>query len=150
MVDVVTNTGTTIGLSAALPTTYDDNVTTGYASLTFTAIGEVVDISEIAKAFAVVAHQTVGRAYPQKLKDTYDIAPITLTLGRVSTDAGQIALQTALASSGSVAFEVVLPSGDTANFTGKVIKAGIGGVASGAVTTTVVEIAIDPETLFEA
>lgn len=150
MVDVTVNTGTTVGLSATLPTTYDDNITTGYASLTFTEIGEVVDIGEIAKAFATVSHQTVGRAYPQKLKDTYDIANITLTLGRVSADAGQIALQTALASSASVAFEVSLPSGDNANFTGKIIKAGIGGVASGAVTTTVVEIAIDPETLFEA
>lgn len=150
MVDVTVNTGTTVGLSATLPTTYDDNVTTGYASLTFTGIGEVVDIGEIAKAFAVVAHQTVGRAYPQKLKDTYDIANITLTLGRVSTDAGQIAIQSALSASTSVAFEVALPSGDFAYFTGKVIKAGIGGVASGAVTTTVVEIAIDAETLFEA
>lgn len=150
MTDVSVTTGTTLGMSATLPTTYDDNVTTGYASLTFTDIGEIIDVGEIAKMYNAINHQTVGRAYPQKLKDTYDIANVTLTLGRVSTDTGQALLQTALASTASYAFEMVLPSGDTANVTGKVLKAGIGAVASGNIETTVVEIAIDPETLFEA
>lgn len=150
MVDVTVNTGTTVGMSATLPTTYDDNVTTGYAALTFTDIGEVVDVGEIAKTWAVITHQAVTRDYPQKLKDTYDIPDVTFTLGRVSADTGQALLQTALAASASYSFEVVLPSGDTANFTGKVTKAGLGAVASGAVTTTTVTVAIDPETLFEA
>lgn len=150
MTDVVAATGTTVGLSSTLPTTYDDNVTTGYASLTFTDIGEIIDVGEIAKAFAVINHQTVGRAYPEKIKDTYDIANISLTLGRVSTNAGQVLLQTALAASASYSFEVVLPSGDTAAFTGKIIKAGVGSLSSGTVETSMIEIAIDPETLFEA
>lgn len=150
MVDVTINTGATMGMSASLPTTYDNNVTTGYASLTFTDIGEIVDVGEIAKTWAAITHQAVTRAYPQKLKDTYDIPDITLTLGRVSADSGQVLLQTALADSASYAFEVTLPSGDTAAFTGKVTKAGIGSIASGSVTTTTVTIAIDPETLYEA
>jgi hypothetical protein len=150
MVDVTINTGTTVGMSATLPTTYDDNATTGYASLTFTGIGEIVDVGEIAKTWAAVTHQAVTRAYPQKLKDTYDIPDVPLTLGRVSSDTGQALLQTALASSASYAFEVTLPSGDVANFTGKVMKAGIGAIASGAVSSTTVTLAIDPETLFEA
>jgi len=150
MTDVSTTTGTTVGMSATLPTTYDSDAITGYPSLTFTDLGEVIDVGELAKAFAVINHQTVTRAYPQKLKDTYDIANITLTLGRVSTDAGQVLLQTALAASASYSFEIVLPSGDTGNFTAKVIKAGIGAIASGAVEMTTVELAIEPETLFEA
>lgn len=150
MTDVATTTGTTVGMSATLPTTYDGEVATGYPSLTFTDIGEVIDVGELAKAFTVINHQTVGRAYPQKLKDTYDIANITITLGRVSTDAGQALLQTALASDASYAFQMTLPSGDTGSITAKVIKAGIGAVASGNVETTMVELAIDAETLFEA
>ena len=150
MSDVSTTTGTTVGMSATLPTTYDAEIATGYPSLTFTDIGEIIDVGEIAKAFAVINHQTVGRAYPQKLKDTYDIANVTLTLGRVSTDAGQVLLQTALASSASYSFKFTLPSGDNANITAKIIKAGIGAVATGAVESTMIEIAIDPETLFEA
>jgi len=145
-----TNTGATVGISAALPTTFDAEVLTGYPSLTFTLIGEVVDVGELAKAYAIVAHQAVARAYPVKHKDTYDIANVTLNIARDSADAGQVIVQAGLAASTSYSFEITLPSGDTANFTGKIIKAGIGSVASGGVTTTAIELAIDPETLFEA
>ena len=144
------NTGTVVGMSAVLPTTYDSNVTTGYPSLTFTAIGEVVDIGEIGKAWAVVTHQSVTNAYPQKLKDTYDIGNVSMTLGKVDADTGQALLQTALASSASYSFKVTLGGGDIAYFTGKVLKAGIGSIASGSVSSTMVDIAVDPETLFEA
>lgn len=144
--NVDVNTGTTIGLSATLPASY---TSLAYNALTFIDIAEVVDIGEIAKAFTVINHQPVGRAYPDKLKDVYDIGNVTLTLGRFSTDTGQIALQTALAASAAYAFEVVLPSGDTAFFEAKVIKAGIGAIASGAVSTTTVELAVTPNSLFE-
>ncbi len=150
MTDVTVNTGTTMGISATLPTTFDAQAITGYTALTFIDVGEVIDIGEIAKAFAGVEHQSLSRAYKQKLKDTFDISNVSMTLGKVTTNTGQAALQTALASSASVAFELVLPSGDIVNLTGKVMKAGLGGVASGAISTTVVDIAIDPESLFES
>lgn len=144
------NTGATLGMSASLPTTYDDNGTTGYPSLTFTDIADIVDVGEVAKTWAVIAHQAVTREYPQKAKDTYDIPDIPITIGRVSSDAGQVLLQTALSGSASYAFEIVLPSTDTVNFTAKVTKAGLGAVASGAFSTTMVTLAVDPETIFES
>jgi hypothetical protein len=150
MTDVTINTGATVRMSAGLPTTYDNNITTGYASLTLTDIGEIVDVSELAKAWSMVNHQSLARTYAQKLKDTYDISDVTLTLGRVSANAGQVLIQTALASSASYSFEITLSSGDTANFTGKVTKAGLGAIAPGAILTTSVSIAIDPESLYEA
>ncbi|MCK4706860.1 MAG: hypothetical protein KAT90_15405 [Gammaproteobacteria bacterium] len=143
-------TGTTLGMSATLPTTYDAEAITGYPSLTMTAVGKIIDAGELAKAFNVIATNYVGQAYPEKDKDTYDVGNLTLTLGRLSSDAGQVLLQTALASSASYAFQITLPSGDYGAVTGKVIKAGIGGVASGNIETTVVEIAVDANTLFEA
>lgn len=147
MTDVTINTGATIGISATLPATFD---APGYAAVVFTDVGEVIDVGEIAKAWAAINHQAVTRAYPQKLKDTYDIANITLTLGKVDTDAGQVILQTALNSAASFSFELTLPGGAVADLTGKVLKAGIGSVATGAVSTTMVDLAIDPESLFEA
>jgi hypothetical protein len=150
MTDVTKNTGTTVGISATLPTTYDADGSTGYASLTFVDIGEVVDIGEIAKAFAAISHQSVGRAYPQKIKDTFDIGNVSITLGKVTANTGQVAIQTALNSDNSVAFQVTLPSADVVSFTGKIMKAGIGGISSGSISTTAVDIAIDAETLFEA
>jgi len=147
MTDVSINTGTTIGMSATLPATFDS---VGYAAVgSITNIGEVIDSGEAAKAYNTIAHQAVGRAYPQKLKDTYDVANITLTLGRYDADTGQALLQTALAAAASYTFKILLPSGGITWFTGKVIKAGLGGVATGKVGTTVVEIAVDPESIFE-
>tara|TARA_R110000782_G_scaffold231432_1_gene317750 strand:+ start:143 stop:595 length:453 start_codon:yes stop_codon:yes gene_type:complete len=150
MTDVTKNTGTTVGISAVLPTTYDADGSTGYASLTFIDIGEVVDISELSKTYTAISHQPVGQEYPDKIKDIFDIDDITITMGKVTANTGQAAIQTALGSANSVAFKVTLPSGDYANFTGKVMKAGIGGISSGSISTTSVNIAVDPETLFEA
>lgn len=144
------NTGTTIGLASTLPTTYDDNAITGYASLAFTSLGEVVDIGEIAKAFTTVSHDPLDKRYSEKFKDSYDIGNVSLTIARDTSDAGQVLLAAALGSDDSYAFEVVLPNTNTANFTGKVIKAGLGAISRGSVSQTLVEIAIDPQSLFEA
>jgi len=140
-------TGTTLGTSATLPATFD---APGYSVLTFTAIGKVIDIGELAKAYNVISHQEIGNDHPEKLKDTYDIANVTITVARDSTDAGQVLMQTALGVTASYSFEIVLPSGNTGAFTAKVIKSGMGAVASGSVSTTMIELAIDPNTLFEA
>lgn len=144
---VTINTGTTVGISATLPATFDSG---GYAVPVITLIGEIVDVGEVAKAWATIAHQSITRTFPQKMKDTYDIGNVTFTVGKIDADAGQVLLQTALNSSASFTFKVTLPSNGTVFFTGKVVKAGQGALAVGAVMTTTVDIAIDPESLYEA
>lgn len=142
--------GTTLGISATLPTTFDDNVSTGYPSLTFTLVGEVVDFGELGKVYNMITHQAVALRYPKKIKGTYDIPDVTITVARDSADAGQVIVAAALASDNSYSFEVTLPSGDTANFTAKVTKAAVGAVASDQVEGTAITLSVDPETLFEA
>jgi len=144
---VALQTGTTMGVSSALPAAI---TAAGYTALTFTAIGEVIDIGELSKAYNAISHQTVGRAYPQKFKGTFDIANVSITLGKIVTDAGQVLLQSALAATASYSFKITLPSGNIGEFTGKILKAGQGAIASDGVETTVVDIAIDPESLVEA
>ncbi len=146
MTGVTVNTGTTVGISTTLPATLNS---IGYAALTFVDIGEVVDIGEIALAWSLLTHQTVGRDSPNKLKDTKDIGNIPLTLGKVTSNAGQAALKAALSSSTSVAFKITIPSGDVVNFTGLVIKAGMGSLAAGAISTTMVEIAVNVDAFVE-
>jgi len=137
--------GATIGISATLPATYN---AAGYAALTFTNIGEVLDIGgELGKVFNEITHQTLGRAYPVKIKGAYNIPNMTMTIGKIVTDGGQVLLQTALNSSASFSFIVSLPSGDTGSLTGKVMKAAQGAIAVDGVETTVVDIAIDPQSL---
>jgi hypothetical protein len=138
--------GSTFGTSATLPATID---TAGYAAVVFTLVGDIIDIGEVAKAYNVVAHQPVGERFPTKLKGDYDISNLTVTIGRDISGAGQILLQTALGVDVSYSFEITLPSGNIGNFTGKVIKAGTGPIAADGVETTLLEIAIDPETLLE-
>lgn len=150
MSNVNVNTGSTFGISATLPTTYDNNATTGYTPITFTDVAEVIDLSEIAKVWAIIKHQSLGRAYPENHKDTYDVGPATITLGRYLADAGQALLKTAHGSSASYSFEIAMPSGDVLNFTGKVTKNGLGSLTSGGFNTTLVEIAIDAQSIFEA
>jgi len=147
MADVSVNTGATISIASTLPASFDS---TGYDALSYDAIGEIVDIGEIAKVWEEVSHQGVSRSYPQKLKDTYNIDTVSITVGRVTSDTGQAAVQTALGSAASVSFRVAMNSGDEVNFTGKVMKAGVGEISTGGVETTVIDIAPDPESLFEA
>ena len=147
MADTNINTGVVVEMIASLPATYDS---AGYAALTpWIVIGEVVDVSEIAKTWATINHQAVTRAYPVKHKDTYDIPDVTLNLARVSADVGQIALKTALDSADSVSFQFTLPSAEIAYITGKVTKCGQGSIASGAIDALSVTVAVDPETLVE-
>jgi len=144
---ISTQNGTTVGISATLPATYDG---TGYGVPVFTTLGQVLDVGEIAKAYSVIAQQHVGLDYPEKLKGTYDIANVTLNLSSDSADAGQVIALAALASANSYSFKFTLPSGDLAYITAKVVKFGQGAIATNGVESKVLEIAVDPQSLYEA
>jgi len=141
------NTGTSISASAALPATFDSAT---YLALAWTAIGESVDVSEIAKVWAIISHQSVSRAYPVKRKDTYDIADVTINLAKVSADVGQVIMKTALDAPASYSFNIILPSQEIVYFTGHVTKCGRGSIATGAFDSLSITIAVDPESMVDA
>lgn len=141
-----TTNESTLGTSATLPATID---AAGYDALTFTDIVNILDVGEVAKLYNTILHQTVGLRYPEKLKGNYDIPEVTMTLGRVIADAGQVLIQTALSVDVSYAFEITFGSANSANFTAKIMKAGTGPIAADGVETTLVTLAIDPESLLE-
>jgi len=145
MTDLVN--GTTLDVSAALPASFN---AAGYNALTFVTVGNIIDMGEIGKAYNAIAHQVVGKRYPEKLKGNYDIGNLTITLGKVIADAGQVIIAAGLAADTSYSFKITLPSGNTGQITGKVLKAARGGIAADGVETLVVDIAIDPESLVEA
>lgn len=142
-------TGTTIGISATLPETYD-SAGYGAVGLVFTEIGKVIDVGGIKKTYNLITEQLLKNRYPTKEKDTYDISNVPLNLSRSIADAGQVLLQEALDSDNSYSFEVVYPSGNIENFTAKVIELGVGSAASGGFESVEVSIAIDPQSLVEA
>jgi len=124
---VRTSAGTLISLSAAAPATYDG---TGYAALTYTALGEVVSIPDFGREYALVTHNPIGNRATQKLKGSFNEGAVALELGLDTDDAGQILMKAAALSDSNYSFKVVTQNGDVYYFPAKVMsfKVGIGTV----------------------
>lgn len=145
MSDVFTSAGTTLGVSSTLPATYDQS---GYAALTFVAVGEIIDMGEFGKTYNIVNHSPISERAVVKRKGSYNEGALALQLGRVPGDAGQTVLIAALASDNSYAFEIVLndagaSTATTMYFTGQVASytTSIGAVDS--ITSATCNIEID-------
>ena len=124
---VRTSAGAIISLSAGVPGTFD---ATGYAALTYTALGEATDIGELGRVYTVVTHNPVGNRSTQKLKGSFDEGKLTLALGLDEADAGQILAQAALLLDVPYAFKILLQSTKVLYFQGIItgFKKQIGGV----------------------
>ena len=124
---VRTSAGAIISLTAGVPATFD---ATGYAALTYTALGEVTDTGELGRVYTVVTHNPVGNRSTQKLKGSFDDGKLALALGLDEADAGQILAQAALLLDAPYAFKILLQSTKILYFQGIVtgFKKQIGGV----------------------
>lgn len=112
---VRTSAGAIISLSAGVPATFDG---TGYAALTYTALGEVVDAGQLGRIYTVVTHNPVGNRSTQKLKGSFDEGKLSLMLGLDEADTGQILAQAALLLDNNYAFKILLQSTKILFFSG--------------------------------
>ena len=87
---VNTSLGITIAVTASAPATEDE---AGYEALTYTNIGEVVNIGEIGPSAAVVNHDALDKGYTQKFKGQINYGAMPLQLDRDISDAGQVILK---------------------------------------------------------
>lgn len=110
---------TTISVSATLPATFDD---TGYAALTFSAIGQVTDWTPGGQVYNVVTSNPIAQRSTDKYKGTFNNGADSITVNRDDDDAGQIIIQAALVSDADQAFEVTYQDGTIDYFTGKVVS----------------------------
>lgn len=93
---VHTSAGTTLGLSAAAPATYNK---AGYEALTYTGVGEISDLGEIpSRIYELVTWQPISERGMRKAKGGYQIGSQTITVGIDPDDAGQTLLDTATSS----------------------------------------------------
>lgn len=124
---VRTSAGTTIGLSASQPATFN---ATGYDALTFTQIGELTDGGEFGREYALVTHNPLGSRGTVKKKGSFNEGTMTLQLGLDTDDAGQILAKTASLSDADYSFKVTLQNGDIFYFQAQVMsfKVSVGGV----------------------
>jgi len=113
----MTSAGTTIGISAALPATYDQ---TAFAALTYTEIGEVSDLGEFGREYNIVKFNPLKDRRTVKRKGSFDDGTVQVQLAKAATDAGQILLKSAVNSDASHSVKIVLQDGTIFYFTAQV------------------------------
>jgi hypothetical protein len=141
---VRTSAGTTLRISASAPATFD---VSGYNTL-FTSsptpplIGEITDLGEFGREYALVTHNPVGTRGTQKFKGSFNEGTMTMSLGLDTDDAGQILAKTASLSDDDYSFMVTTQNGDKYYFQAKVMtwKVGVGGVDQITTATVTLEL----------
>ncbi len=124
---VRSSAGTTIGLVAAQPATFDS---TGYEALSPIILGEVTDLGEFGREYALVSHNPIGNRGTVKLKGSFNEGSISMQLGLDTKDAGQILAKTASTSDADYSFCITTQNLDKYYFQAKVMsfKVNIGSV----------------------
>jgi hypothetical protein len=124
---VRTSAGSTIAISAAQPATFDQ---TGYEALTFTTIGEVTDLGEFGRDYALVTHNPIATRGTVKRKGSYNEGTMDMKLGLDNDDAGQIIAKAASESDNDHSIKVTLQDGSDYYFQAQVMnfKVGVGSV----------------------
>lgn len=136
---VATSAGTVLKISAGTPGTFN---VAGYEALTWTTVGEVTDLGEFGREYALVTHNPVGSRGTLKYKGSFNEGAMTLQLGLDTDDAGQILAKAASLSDADYSISVTTQNGDVYYFQAKVMswKVGVGSVDSITTATCVLEI----------
>lgn len=126
---VRTSAGTTLGISASNPATFN---IAGYDAVSFTTIGEITDLGEFGREYNLVTHNPIGSRGTVKKKGSFNEGSMTLQLGLDTDDAGQILAKTASLSDGDYSFKLTTQNGDIYYYQAQVMnfKVGVGQVDS--------------------
>ena len=112
-----TSAGTKLYISATAPATYNQ---AGFAALTFTEVGEIVNMGDFGRTYNIVNHINLGSRKTVKLKGSYNEGNLDLQLARAPGNSGQALVVTASTSDNSYSFKVVLQDGTIMYFSGQV------------------------------
>ncbi len=141
---VRTSAGTTLRVTASAPATFNS---AGYTTLFSTSpvpalVGEVTDLGEFGREYALVTHMPVGNRGTQKFKGSFNEGTITWSLGLDTDDAGQIIMKAASISDNDYSFMVTTQNGDKYFFRAQIMswKVGVGSVDSITTATATLEI----------
>jgi hypothetical protein len=114
-----TSAGSTLGIVAAQPATYNQ---AGYEALTFVTIGEITDHSEQGLKYAEVTTTPVATRAVRKYKGSFNGGNKSITLNLDYDDAGQDIARLALASDNDYSFAEILQDGSAQYFQAKVMS----------------------------
>lgn len=114
--------GATLALSANLPTTYD---AAGYGATTvvYTLIGAIENFGNHGASATITEFTDVATATVTKVKGAKNYGTMSLTIGSIPSDAGQVMLDTAMESVNRYSAKMTYPSGAVHYFDVLVAKA---------------------------
>jgi hypothetical protein len=96
----------------------------------FSAIGEVTDLGEFGREYALVTHNPIANRGTVKRKGSFNEGSIDLKLGLDTDDAGQILAKAASLSDNDYSFKITTQNGDVYYFQSQVMsfKVNVGSV----------------------
>lgn len=104
--------GTTFHISAGIPATEDQ---TGYEALTFTKVGQIIQIGEIGGSWNNATATLLETGKIIKRKSSRDFGDLSMQMLRETSDAGQVIMNAAEDSYNPYSIKVLEPDG-TANY----------------------------------
>lgn len=114
-----TTAGTTFGVSLTLPATQDE---AGYSALTFNLVGEITNIDEYGRVYALVTSNPLAERRTQKYKGSYDEGSFSITFNKLDSDAGQDDMNTSKGQDANAAIEITHQDGSKDYFEVKVMS----------------------------
>jgi len=143
---IQTSAGTTLGISTSLPTTFDDDGSTGYPSATYTTVGEITEIPAFGSVYNLVTHSPLGERAITKKKGSVNSGSMALSFAADASDSGQAALRTQHTSDSEIAVAITYPDGEIDYFTALVMdyQMTAGGADSIKIDTVTLELTRPP------
>lgn len=137
-----TASGVTLGISLVAPATHDE---AGFAALSPTPVGEITNVGEFGKEWALVTHNPLATRGTKKGKGSFNNGSISPSLALDPKDAGQVAMKTALESDDPAYFFLTLQDGTIFYLVGLVMsfKPNLGGVDDVVTASTTIELTPD-------
>ena len=141
-----TSAGTTLRITSVAPATFNS---AGYGTIfpttptgTNPVIGEITDLGEFGREYALVTHNPVGNRSTQKFKGSFNEGTMNVTLALDTDDAGQVLMKAASLADSDYYFEVKTQNGDKYYFPAKVMswKVGVGSVDQITTATAALEL----------
>ena len=137
---VQTSAGTTLGISAGAPATFD---AAGFAALAFTTIGEIGSIDgDLGRMYELVTWNNLASRATVKKKGTYNSGSATLQIAIDRDDAGQALALAARDSDDDYSFKLTLQDGTVLYFRAVVMSFPITPGGSNSITSGTITIEI--------
>lgn len=116
---VRTSAGTKLYVCRAQPAAFTVN---GYRALTWIEVGEITNLGEFGRVYALVTHNPIGNRGTVKKKGSFNEGQMALQLGSDVRDAGQSVMKEASLSDNDYSFKVVSQGSDAYYFQGQVMQ----------------------------